>query len=84
MSCSLQTQHLTSSSTRALAHSVFIESRTLATCTIRPNMEKTNTNMMRVTKAENHNKSDSCSSVKGELVLVQFCELLIYRSSFSV
>ena len=47
-------------------------------------MEKTNTNMMRVTKAENPNKSDSCSSVKGELVLVQFCELLIYRSSFSV
>ena len=35
-------------------------------------------------KYENHNKFahiNNCSSVKGELVLVQFCELLIDRSS---
>ena len=35
-------------------------------------------------KDENHNKSahiDDCSSVKGEPVLVLFCEVLKYRNS---
>ena len=38
-------------------------------------------------KDQHHNQSahiDICSSVCGELVLVQFCELLIYRSSCDV
>ena len=38
-------------------------------------------------KYKNHNKSAhvvNCSEVRGELVLVQFCELLIYRSSSTI
>ena len=67
------------------------QSHTLTICVLKHselhrliNTSPTNMETKGHKKHERHYESahiDNCSSVKGELVLVQFCELPIYRSS---